>query len=99
MLWRWLCSAIGAMAVGILVFAAAKPPAAAAPLSASASAKSSWTEKTVGTIPKTWGDLVGVSVENLQTVLVFKDVKGTLRRVTWSANGSVNRLVHALERP
>ena len=57
-----------------------------------------WSEKNSGVIPQVWGDLVGVANQNLQTVLIFRDVKGTLRRVQWNANGSVSKLVHVLRR-
>jgi hypothetical protein len=57
-----------------------------------------WSSKMSGSIPKTWGDLVGVGTISTQTVLVFKDNTGTLRRVLWNANGSLTGLVHVLER-
>ena len=69
-----------------------------APTHAAETTDVKWVLKTVGAIPKTWGDLVGVTMLNTQTILVFKDGNGSLRRVQWNANGSVNTLVHVIER-
>jgi hypothetical protein len=49
-------------------------------------------------VPKAYGDLVGVTNTTLQTILVFKDAKGTLRRIQWNANGALSKTVHEIRR-
>lgn len=89
-----LCLApVLAVVVCLSVYLTVRPAAHAA-----SPAKTAWSEKTMGSIPKAWGDLVGVTNVNMATTLVFKDAKGMLRRVQWNANGGVTTLVHVLDR-
>lgn len=47
-----------------------------------------WVETSMGSIPKSWGDVVGVSTIRQQSVvLIFKDGNGKLRRVHWNPTG------------
>ncbi len=80
-------------ALGTTIWVAVKP----APQATAAGTK--WIEKRSGAIPKAWGDLVGVSsAQGIQTTLVFKDAKGTLRRIQWNASGGLSKVVHILDR-
>jgi hypothetical protein len=69
-----------------------------APLSEASAARPKLLESKPVSVPKAWGDLVGVSTFNVFTMLIFRDSKGTLRRVQWNTNGSLGRTVHVIER-
>ena len=89
---------MGSVVVGVLVWLAAGSGWLRFQSTAGAASRVKWIEKNVGAVPKAWGDLVGVTTQNLQTVLVFKDAKGTIRRIQWNANGGLSSLVHVLKR-
>ena len=66
--------AVPALALGMLIGYAARPSASMA----AAPRQPKFSEKEVGSIPKAWGDLVGVTSYNTYTMLVFKDSNGAL---------------------
>ena len=70
----------------------------AAGADAAGTARTKWVEGKTASVPKAWGDLVGVSTFNVFTVLIFRDSKGTLRRVQWNSSGSLSPAVHSIER-